>query len=331
MSERLWPRDQLFLTRKVLNDLYDKCKEPFVTTCQNMDIEEDLSPLLVSMYLPLAAWLDRRRGKGDGPLVVGLCGAQGSGKSTVAELLKTVFTVGFERRLEAFSLDDLYKTKSEREIMSRTVHPLFVTRGVPGTHDVSLGIEIIERLKTQGSRQSTQIPVFDKARDDRRPRSAWPSCSGPVDLILFEGWCVGALPQSDQALATPINDLEREEDADGAWRAAVNRALARDYQKLFGLIDVLLMIKVDRMERVFEWRRLQERKLAQKATETGLLMSELKVMSDQELNRFIMHFERITRHMLAEMLQRADLVLFLDSTREPARVLINKPLSLASS
>lgn len=327
MSERLWPRDQLFLAHEVLNDLCDKCKNPFVTTCQNMNIEEDLSPLLVSVYLPLAAWLDRRQGKQDGPLVVGLCGAQGSGKSTAAELLKTVLIVGFERRLAAFSLDDLYKTKSEREIMSRTVHPLFVTRGVPGTHDVGLGIETVERLKTQRSVQSTPIPVFDKARDDRQPRLTWPSCSGPVDVIIFEGWCVGALPQSDQALATPINDLEREEDADGAWRTAVNRALAQDYQRLFALIDVLLMIKVDSMERVFEWRHLQEHKLAKKATEVGLSMRELRIMSDHDLNRFIMHFERITRHMLVEMPQRADLVLSLDPTHQPAKVLINKPIT----
>jgi D-glycerate 3-kinase len=331
MTEFLWPARQLFLTPEALGRLDSKCRNAFLTASQKMAIEEDLTLLLSSLYLPLAAWLDRRRRVQSDALVVGLSGPQGSGKSTLASLLRTVLTVALELKVASFSLDDIYKTKAERQARSRNLHSLFATRGVPGTHDIDLGIETITSLKAQRSGQATVIPVFDKARDDRLPRSSWPTCAGELDLILFEGWCVGALPEPDEALATPINDLESDEDRDGAWRRAVNRALAEEYQKLFALVDVLLMLKVDGMDRVFEWRRLQERKLARKMAEDWPSHGQTRIMSDRQLKRFIMHYERLTRHMLAEMPARADLILFLESSHTPTRVLINKPIPADNS
>jgi D-glycerate 3-kinase len=291
-----------------------------------MKISADLSPLLDSLYLPSAAWLHRHRKRRERALVVGLCGAQGSGKSTLSALLQAVLPSGFNQRVVTFSIDDIYKTKAERDAMAREVHPLFATRGVPGTHDVNLGIVTITSLQKQNSTQSTAIPAFDKARDDRRPENAWPRIQGPVDVIIFEGWCVGALPQPEEALMAPINALETRDDPGGEWRTAVNQALDGEYRKLFALIDVLLMLKVDSMSSVFEWRRLQERKLAQKAAEEQLPASELRLMSDDQLDRFIMHYERLTRHILSEMPARADIVFPLDATHNPAHVLINKPI-----
>jgi D-glycerate 3-kinase len=171
------------------------------------------------------------------------------------------------------------------------------------------------------------IPAFDKATDDRRLREKWPIVSGPVDTIIFEGWCVGALPQPEESLLKPVNDLESSEDPAGTWRAAVNQALAGEYQKLFSLIDVLLLLKVDRMERIFAWRHLQELKLARKAAEAEIAASDLRIMSPVQINRFVMHYERLTRHILTEMPQRADIVLSLDETHNPATVQINKPLA----
>ncbi|MGH7843748.1 MAG: hypothetical protein ACREQW_01060 [Candidatus Binatia bacterium] len=323
----VWPKNQLFLTPARLTALRLRCHDSFAKLCQQMEIQEDLAPLLGPLYLPLGAWLERRYKEHKQSLVVGLCGAQGSGKSTVCALLRLALEQAFTRRVVTFSLDDLYKTKAERQAMAQNVHPLFATRGVPGTHDAQLGIDTIERLKGQRAGQSTSIPVFDKARDDRRPQQTWPTITGPVDIIIFEGWCVGALPQPTDALVTPINELEKTEDPDGAWRKTVNQILARDYQKLFSLLDVLLMLKVQGMEKVFVWRRLQERKLAQKAAEEGIDKTDLRIMSDSEINRFVMHYERLTRHILAEMPHRADAVLFVDETHNPAKVQINKPIA----
>src|SRR6185437_8649015 len=78
----------------------------------------------------------------DGPLVLGLCGAQGSGKSILARSLADRFA-SRGRRVAVLSLDDLYLTKAERSRLAQEVHPLLGTRGVPGTHDVALGLQIL--------------------------------------------------------------------------------------------------------------------------------------------------------------------------------------------
>ncbi|HWP59664.1 MAG TPA: hypothetical protein VNL14_17365 [Candidatus Acidoferrales bacterium] len=322
----MWPSEQLFLSHDELDRLARTCREPFVAACRRMEIAADLTPWLGALYLPLAAWLDRRREGQTRALVVGVSGAQGSGKTTFSELLRVSLTAGLGRRVASLSIDDFYKTKADREAMAKAVHPLFAARGVPGTHDVKLGIDTIKALQRLPWGRAVPVPAFDKARDDRKPQAAWPIVHGPIDVIIFEGWCVGARPQSASALAEPINDLERYEDSDGTWRRTVNRFLAEEYQRLFSLIDVLLMLKVEGMGKVFEWRRLQEEKLRKKSAAEGLAQ-DLRIMSDDDLNRFIMHYERLTRHMFEEMPARADAVFFVDDRHNPARVQINKPVA----
>ncbi len=95
------------------------------------------------------------------------------------------------------------------------------------------------------------MPVFDKAMDTRLAPDRWRRQRGPVATVLFEGWCVGAVPENEAALTQPVNVLEREEDRDGVWRRTVNEHLRGDYQRLFALIDVLILLRVDGMHRVF--------------------------------------------------------------------------------
>ncbi len=318
-----WPSRQLFLTRERLAALAERCRPAFVAECRAMRIDEDLSPLLESLYLPLAAWLRARRGDHGSTQVVGVCGAQGSGKSTLCRLLGTVLETGFGEPAVALSIDDIYETRERREELAAEVHPLFVTRGVPGTHDVALGIDIVGRLISLGEDQAIPLPVFDKAADTRLAPDRWRCQRGPVASVLFEGWCVGAVPESEAALADPINVLEREEDREGVWRRTVNERLRGDYQRLFALIDVLILLRVDGMHRVFEWRRLQEHKLA---AETSSRAADTRIMTDEQVDRFIMHYERLTRHILSEMPDRADIVFDLDESHSAARVHINNPI-----
>jgi D-glycerate 3-kinase len=167
--------------------------------------------------------------------IIGLCGAQGSGKSTLARALKERFDRnGVPTAL--LSIDDLYRTRVEREMLGRASHPLLRTRGVPGTHDIDLGLGIIASLERG---EAALLPRFDKAADDRLPESAWEEAAPGTRLLLLEGWCVGARPQSEADLASPVNQLEREEDAEGVWRHFVNSALAGSYQALFARIDRL--------------------------------------------------------------------------------------------
>lgn len=243
------------------------------------------------------------------PLVVGICGAQASGKSTLTAVLRRMLkTHGV--RVGSLSLDDLYLTHAERQALAREVHPLLATRGVPGTHDVALGLSALDDLGHPGA---CLLPIFDKASDDRSPRGV--PIDGPVDVILLEGWCVGARPQPPADLSAPINALERERDPDARWRAFVNDALAGPYQDLFARLDLLVMLKAPSFEVVLAWRQEQEAKLRARLTREG---GDLKrAMTDAQVADFIAHYERLTRHILGEMPGRADVVVELDEQRRP--------------
>ncbi|WP_346838889.1 phosphoribulokinase [Microbulbifer sp. SAOS-129_SWC] len=267
--------------------------------------------LLVDDYLlPLAVWLAQLRKPGQ-LLVVGICGGQGSGKSTLTEFLQMVWA---QMALHAvgFSLDDLYLTRAERMLLAERVHPLLATRGVPGTHDVQLGLDTIAALRARDVTRPVPIPRFDKSIDDRAPAATWTLWQGAADILLFEGWCVGARPWLDAA--EPINRLEREADPDGRWRNYVNSQLAGPYRRLFAELDRLLMLKVPDMDCVLEWRRLQEHRLRAR-TGGG--------MSDAALERFVQHYERITLNLLGDMPPRADCVFELGRDHRIAGLRLN--------
>lgn len=239
------------------------------------------------------------------PVVIGLCGAQGSGKSTLARQARTA--LGKQGvRAAALSLDDLYLTQAERRALAGTVHPLFVTRGVPATHDVSLGLAILDAL---GRGEPAMLPSFDKAQDDRAPDCQWPAAPSHCDVLIFEGWCIGARPQCEHALVAPVNDLERVEDGEGVWRRFANDALGDDYQRLFGRLDRLVLLAAPGFDVVASWRWEQE----QAAMRTRGRAKP--VMDRADIERFVAHYERLTGHILAEMPDRADLTVRLGADR----------------
>ena len=274
---------------------------------RDLGIAHDRGEHLSELSLRLAGWIKAQ--KGSGPLVVGLNGAQGSGKSTLAALLTLILSQRYGLRAARLSIDDFYRTRAERAELAESVHPLLVTRGVPGTHDIALALSTLHGLLGASPRQTTLIPSFDKASDERRPRSAWSRFEGPAEIVILEGWCVGARPQDELALATPVNVLEAEEDPDGRWRRYVNEQLAHVYVPLFHLLDRLIMLKVPNIGCVLRWRGLQERELAASLSANA----GHKVMGRRALRRFVMHYERLTRAMLAELPDRSDLTLFLDT------------------
>ncbi len=245
------------------------------------------------------------------PLVVGINGAQGAGKSTLAQSLQTQLADPHQLRAVIFSLDDLYLPRAERERLARQLHPLLLTRGVPGTHDVELGVRMLEGLKSLQRGAVLHCPRFIKAVDDRAPESEWGTVEGPVDVILFEGWCVGTPPQTEDELREPVNELETREDPDGRWRRYVNDRLATVYPRLFGQIARLVFLKVPDFQSVFRWRLQQEADNV-KAVTSGAVRG----MHPEELRRFIQHYERLMRHALYTLPERADVVLELGPEHE---------------
>jgi D-glycerate 3-kinase len=316
-SFALWPEG--ILSPAAYADQWERLHPAFLARMAEHQIPAGLADELAGIYLPLAAWVHQQTHRRDGAtLVLGVNGAQGSGKSTLCDFLKLALEQAHGLRVAGFSIDDLYKTRADRERLAREVHPLFITRGVPGTHDVGLGLAPLQALRSAAPETTTALPSFDKARDDRRPVADWPRFQGRPDVIVFEGWCVGTAPQADAALAGPVNELERSEDADGAWRRHVNEWLKGGYAELFGELDLLVMLKVPGMESVFEWRSLQERKLAEKTAPSA----GRRLMDAAGIRRFVMHYERLTRHNLSEMPGRADVVLDLDAAHRFTRVWI---------
>jgi D-glycerate 3-kinase len=257
------------------------------------------------LHAPLAA---RIAAVAMGPaFVVGICGPQGSGKTTTVRVVAALLEAQ-GLTVATLSLDDLYLPRADRGALARDVHPLLRTRGVPGTHDVALGLAVLDGLAGEGE---TALPRFDKAADDRAPVEAWRVVAGPVDIVLFEGWCVGARPEPAEALAAPVNALERERDLDGVWRAHVNGALAGPYRALFARLDLLVLFTAPDFETVLTWRREQEAKLRERLAATA----QGGAMTDDEVAVFVQHYERLTRHIARETPARADVVVALDKDR----------------
>lgn len=235
---------------------------------------------------------------------VGLCGAQGSGKSTVAAAtVRLLATRGV--KAVAMSLDDFYLGREARGWLAKRVHRLLQVRGPPGTHDIILAAAVLDHMRGNGI---TPVPVFDKATDERLPKTRWRSIEGPVDVVILEGWCVGARPEPIARLMEPVNVLERRDDPARSWRTYINRQLAEGYQGLFGRLDRLVLLQAPGFEVVRDWRIEQEQKLRER-TGGG--------MSDAEVGRFVQHYERLTRWIVEEMPGRADWVVPLRPDRTP--------------
>ena len=242
------------------------------------------------------------------PLIVGICGTQASGKSTASAQVAAHFEAQ-GLRVAVLSLDDLYLGRAARSKLAADVHPLFATRGPPGTHDVALGLEVFGKLKAG---ETVQLPRFAKGLDEPYPRGEWPLIEGRCDVILFEGWCVGARPQAKALLAEPVNALEAQEDAHGVWRRAVNDHLGGPTADLFAVIDKLIYLQPPSFDIVHQWRCEQEHELIAKAGANR----PPAAMTDEQIARFIAHYERITCHIIAEMPPRADLMIAIGDRRQ---------------
>ena len=309
-----WPSDRLPLSEEQRQKALEALRYSFKDALESLRVDLGLDDLFEHVYVPLACSIMERFVPGE-PLVVGINGAQGAGKATLYNLLEVILTEGFGLRVVGFSIDDLYLTRTEREHLARDIHPLMQTRGVPGTHDVQLCLDILNQLRHASDKDVSKIPVFDKSTDERCPPEIWHEWAGPADIIFFEGWCVGAKPEPSKALQKPINQLETEEDSEGVWREYVNHQLEDDYQTLFSQIDMLIMLKVPSMQVVYDWRTAQEQKLKDRA---DFIYTDhqpndpLRIMDASEMSRFIAHYERLTRWMLQELPNRADVTLELN-------------------
>ena len=243
-------------------------------------------------------------------LIVGINGCQGSGKSTLAHYLGTILDVEHHIGAEVLSIDDFYLSRQQRQHLANTVHPLLLTRGVPGTHDIGLLIDVIEKLSNKDS-ESIPLPTFNKAIDDIDTNAG--RISQPASrVIILEGWCLGAAAQTPTELQGPINELESKEDQNGVWRNYVNDQLKGNYSKLFGHIETWIMLKAPSFYWVFDWRKEQENKL----TDVVNKSKHANIMNDDKLRQFIAHYQRITESCLKNLPQRVQHLFEFNEQRE---------------
>ena len=265
-----------------------------------------LDSSLVALLPVLAARLLVAPPGPSGLTIAGICGAQGSGKTTLAHALEAELARHGKRAL-TLSLDDFYLPLVDREALSERVHPLCRTRGVPGTHDMALYARVVEALALAGPADETRLPVFSKLDDDRLPQDKWVRHVGRPDILLFEGWCVGARPQAADGHQGPINDLEAKEDADGIWRRWWQDQLAEDDWPCWRNLDPLVLIRVPGIESVVQSRIRQEVGLA--AAEPGK-----PAMDEAAIRRFVAHYERLTLHIWEDMPDRAHVLIDRDDS-----------------
>ena len=272
---------------------------------------------LKKFYIPVSFWIENKyRQKGE-TLFIGFSGGQGSGKTTIAEILKIILKKFFKRNVYVSSIDDFYKTLQERKKMGNTIHPLFKTRGVPGTHDINLMRNFFNLMKKRNFKK-IKLPKFDKSKDNRLNKKYWFNIKEKPEIIILEGWCVGAKPQLNFLIKKPKNDLEKYEDKELIWRKYVNQKLKKEYKKLFMMFDHFIFMKIPNFKMVFKWRLLQEKKLRKKS------YLHKKIMSYNEIKRFIMFYERITLQMIKDLSKSASIIMLLKNNHQIKKILFKR-------
>lgn len=230
------------------------------------------------LWLPLAMQLASYRQQLRRPLIQGILGGQGTGKTTLAAIL-TLILAQLGYRTLSISLDDLYKTYSDR-LALREQDPRLVWRGPPGTHDIQLGLTILDQLRQADPLLPIQVPRFDKSAWGGAGDRCEPEIVESPDIVLFEGWFAGARPINPDRFDTAPPPIVT--DADKAFARDMNDRLA-DYLPLWERLDRLIVLYPSNYRLSLEWRRQAEQQMIAART-TG--------MTDAEVQKFVEYFWR---------------------------------------
>ena len=266
--------------------------------------------MLLNYLIPLSFWINEKSNQYSNTYFLGLSGGQGAGKTTITSLLNIILTNYFKKKVCIFSIDDFYKTLKDRKKLSKKIHPLLKTRGVPGTHDIKFIINYLKKIKLKKNKVIS-LPIFDKSIDDRAIKSKWKKINYIPDIIILEGWCVGAKPQSNKLLNKAVNILEKKEDLNFKWRNYVNKQLKNKYKYLFNKMNDIIYMKVPNFSSLQKWRLKQENKLRLKN-----IKKKFKIMTNSEVLKFMMTYQRVTQQMFKDLPKIASIVLNLNKNHQ---------------
>tara|TARA_Y100001970_G_C14193769_1_gene836910 strand:- start:1108 stop:2031 length:924 start_codon:yes stop_codon:yes gene_type:complete len=266
--------------------------------------------MIKSFLIPISFWIVNKANKSN-PYFVGLAGGQGTGKTTISSIITIILRKYFKKNVFKISIDDFYKTRKERLFLSKKIHPFLMTRGVPGTHDINILLYFFKQLK-KNKFKSIKLPKFNKAIDDRYNKKFWYLIKKRPDIIILEGWCVGARAEKINTLKKPINYSEKMNDIKLDWRRFVNQQLQSKYKKLYNQLNCLLYLKVKKFNLLIKWRVKQEKKLWLKNQK----LSNNKIMNEKQVIKFMQTYQRVTQNMIKSTHRYASIIFNLNNDQE---------------
>ncbi len=266
--------------------------------------------MVKNFLIPICFWIVKKANNKK-PFFVGLAGGQGTGKTTISSIIKIILEKYFKLKVFKISIDDFYKTRKERVSLSKKVHSIFLTRGVPGTHDVNMMLDFFKKSKAKKFK-NLKLPNFNKAIDDRFPKNKWNKINRRPDIIIFEGWCVGAKAETNKTLKKSINSMEKVNDPNLIWRKYVNQQLKTKYKKLYSQLNCMIYLKARNFSLLQKWRLKQEHKLWLKTKKKG----GHKIMSKKDVINFMQTYQRITQNMFKNTPKYASIILNLNSNHQ---------------
>ena len=296
---------------KITNECFGKVKQDCFKFIKSQETSTEKfkgkEKMLKSFLIPLCNWIAKKADK-KRPYFVGLAGGQGTGKTTISSLISIILKKYFKKNVFRVSIDDFYKTRKDRSKLSKSIHPMLMTRGVPGTHDLKLMQTFFKNVKQKKFR-SIKVPKFDKSIDDRFSKKNWYKVNKKPDIIIFEGWCVGAKAEENKSLLKSINTMERNRDKKFIWRKYVNAQLKTNYKKLYSQLNTLVYLKAKDFSLLQKWRLKQENKLKLKSKKN----SKSKIMNKNEVLEFMQTYQRVTENMFKKAPKYASIIMNLNS------------------
>ncbi|MEH2403546.1 glycerate kinase [Nostoc sp.] len=243
----------------------------------NLQIEpQKMLQVLWDLWLPLGIKLASQRQQLERPLIQGILGGQGTGKTTMSNILKLILNqLGY--RTLSLSLDDLYKTYSDRLVLTQQ-DPRLIWRGPPGTHDVDLGLNVLDQIRQLQS--PVMVPRFNKSAYGGAGDRTTPEIATDVDIVLFEGWFVGVRPMEPDLFDTAPPPIITDEDREFA--RDINFRL-HDYLPLWERLDSLIVLYPTDYRYSLKWRKQAEQQMIA-AGKSG--------MSNAEIKQFVNYFWR---------------------------------------
>ena len=269
-----------------------------------------------TLWLPLAIQLADAQVTLKRPLIQGILGGQGTGKTTLGRVLTLILT-HLGQTVCSISIDDIYKTYGDRQILKKN-DPRLIWRGPPGTHDVELGLKVLKGIKSLDDNAVIKVPRFDKSAWQGDGDRTQPEPIQRPSIVLFEGWFVGTRPIAPERFDQAPEPIVTE--ADRAFARDMNERL-HDYLPLWDELDQLMVLYPTNYRMSQQWRRDAEQKMKASGRDG---------MSDDQINQFVTYFWRSLHPELfiTPLLKDAthvDLVVEIDAHHTPCAIYAPSP------